>query len=120
MGDPIFTRTFGLDSGPRVRLRLARATDRVAVGALLAERGVVASELSVRRLLAYDPLTRRVLAAFAPIDGTETLVGIGAIDLRPDADVDTLVIDERLTAGLGELLVRILRDRAQARPRRAA
>jgi hypothetical protein len=115
MGVPIFTRTFGLETGPRVRLRLARATDREAVEALLAGRGVAASDLAVRRLLTYDPMTRRVLAAYAPIDGTETLVGIAAIDLRPDADVDTLVVDERITDGLAELLVGVLRDLAEAR-----
>jgi hypothetical protein len=118
--DPIFNRTFGLDSGPRVRLRLARAGDREAFTRLLNDRGVEPDDLDVRRLLAYDPVRRRVLAAFAPIDGVETLVGIGAIDLADDADVDTLVVDERLTAGLGELLVRILRGRAAARGHRVA
>ena len=118
MGDPLFTRTHALDSGPRVRLRLARSTDRDAVAALLASRGVTTSEIAVRRLLAYNPIDRRVLCAFAPLDGTETLVGIGAIDLHPGAEIDTLVVDERLTGGLGELLDRILRGRAQAHQQR--
>src|SRR4051812_7937679 len=118
MGDPIFNRTFGLEAGPRVRLRLARPTDRAAVEALLTSRGVAASEIAVRRLLSYDPVTRRVLAAYAPIDGTETLVGIAAIDLRPAAEIDTLVVDDRTTEGLAELLVRVLRGRAHSHAQR--
>jgi hypothetical protein len=102
-------------AGPRVRLRLARPGDRAAVLALLAGRGVEASELDVRRLLAFDPLGRLVLCAFAPVDGAETLVGLGAIDLAPGAEPDTVVVDERLTEGLGELLAQVLSDRAAAR-----
>jgi hypothetical protein len=109
----VFSRTYGLDFGPRVRLRLARASDLAAVVELLASRGVEADDLELRRLLSYDPVRRRVLAAVAPIDGTETLVGIAAIDLDDDADVDTLVVDERLTDGLGELLGHTLRHRAR-------
>jgi hypothetical protein len=118
MNDAVFTRTFELESGPRVRLRLARPSDRAAVEALLRGRGVVATELDVRRLLAYDPVRRRVYAAFAPLDGTDTLIGLGAIDLDPDAEVDTLVVDDGQTSGLGDVLVRVLR--AQAATRRVA
>ena len=109
----MFTRTFALPSGPRVRLRLAAATDRERVRCLLTERGVEATELDVRRLLAYDPARRRVVCAFAPVDGRETLVGVAAIDLHPGAEVDTLVVDERLTEGLGDLLAAALRGRTR-------
>ena len=108
----VFTRTFALPSGPRVRLRLAMPSDAKRVAALLLERGIDASELEVRRMLAYDPSRRRVACAFAPVDGRETLVGVAAIDLDPGAEVDTLVIDERLTGGLGELMVSVLAARA--------
>lgn len=121
MDDAVFTRTYALDAGPRVRLRLARPADRRAVEELLGGRGVAATELDVRRLLAYDPIERIVLAASAPIDGTETVVGLGAISLTDDdAEVDTLVVDERLTGGLGELLGGVLRGRARAHGRRVA
>src|SRR4051812_48146980 len=108
MHDAVLTRTYALPSGPRVRLRLALLRDRPAVEALLRARGVEATQLDVRRLLGADPGTRLVLAAFAPIDGAERLVGIGAIDLEAGADPDTLVVDERLTDGLGPLLHDIL------------
>lgn len=116
----ILTRTHVLDGGPPVRLRLARRTDEAAVTALLEARGLSTGALDVRRLLAFDPLERVVLCALAPIDGAETVVGIGAIDLAAGADVDALVADERRTPGLGELLGAVLRAQAQARARRAA
>lgn len=109
------TRTYPLPAGPRVRLRLARRGDRAAVRSLLAERGVAASDLDVSRLLTYDPLRRVVLCAFAPVDGAETLVGIGAIDLADGAEPDTVVVDERLTDGLGELLGDVLVEWVAAR-----
>jgi len=113
-------RTYPLAAGPRVHLRLARRGDRDRVRALLAGRGVGASQLEVLRLLTYDPAERAVLCAFAPLDGAETLVGIGAIDLRDGAEPDTLVVDERLTQGLGELLGALLRGRAAERAHRVA
>jgi hypothetical protein len=61
-----------------------------------------------------------VIAAFAPLDGAESLVGIAAIDHEPGAEVDTLVVDERLTRGLAELLVRALSERAASLARRVA
>ena len=119
MAAPVFIRTFALPSGPRVRLRLAVPADRERVECLLRERGVEASELDVRRLLTYDPSRRRVACAFAPIDGKDALVGLAAIDIERGAEVDTLVVDERITHGLGELMVRVLAERA-ARSRRVA
>ncbi len=109
---PVFNRTFPLPAGPRVRIRLATRSDRAGVARLLAGRGVECSDLDVRRLLTYDPTRRRVICALAPVDGRETLVGVAAIDLAPDAEVDTVVVDERLTDGLGELLVEVLSARA--------
>ena len=110
----VLTRTYALPSGPRVRLRLAGMRDREAVAALLGDAS------AAHRLLRHDPARRMVLTAFAPVDGTERLVGIGAIDLDAEADVDTLVVDERLTDGLGPLLDDMLRGRAAAHGRRAA
>jgi hypothetical protein len=47
-----------------------------------------------------------VICACAPVDGRETVVGIGAIELRAGAEVDTLVVDEVRTDVLGEPLRR--------------
>ena len=116
----VFTRSHAPDRGPRVHIRLARPADRAAVHELLAGRGVEASELELKRLLTYDPFRRAVILASAPIDGTETLVGLGAIDLVEDAEPDTVVVDERVTDGLGSLLGRLLVERAQAHARRVA
>ncbi len=110
-------RTFPVPGGPHVRLRMAGPSDRRHVKGLLERRGVPASDLDVQRLLAFDPARRHVLCAFAPLDGAETLMGLGAIDAGEDAP-DVLVVDERLAGGLAELLGRVLVERA--RPRHAA
>ena len=115
-----FTRTYPLQDGLRVRLRLAWRGDAAAVADLLARRGVQAGDLEIGRLLAFDPASRIVLCAFAPIDGCETLVGIGAMDLDEEAEPDALVVDERLAGGLSALLGDVLRDRARAHGRRVA
>ena len=84
-------------------------------------RWLYAGQLEVGRLLTFHPGRRVVLCAFAPIDGHETLVGIGAIDLHEDADPDTLVVDERLAGdGLARLLGDVLVSRARAHGRRVA
>jgi hypothetical protein len=119
MPDSVFTRSLSLASGLRVRLRLARPGDAPEVERLLARRGVAASPLDVRRLLSFDPARRAVLCAFAPLDG-ESLVGLGAIALRHGADPDTLVVDESVAGGLGELLGEVLHRRAASHARRAA
>ena len=125
MPDPIDTgallsRSYPLPYGPRVRLRLARRSDVPGIRALLAQRGVPASELSLDRLVRYDPHRRAVICATAPLGGTESIVGVGAIDMAPDAEPDTIVVDERLTDGLAELLAAALLQRADAHTRRVA
>ena len=107
-------RTFPVPGGPPVRLRLAGPSDRAPVTALLQARGVPADELDVRRLLAYDPARRHVLCALAPLDGSEVLAGIGAIDFGAEAP-DVLVIDERFSPGLSDVLGRVLVERSRAR-----
>jgi hypothetical protein len=69
-------RTFPVPGGPPVRLRLAGPSDLPAVRALLERRGVETDDLTLRRLLAFDPSRRHVLAAFAPLGGQDTLVGV--------------------------------------------
>lgn len=116
----MFTRTHPLPDGPRVRLRLARPSDRDAVADLLRRRNADGFEFGIRRLLRFNPSRRSVLAAFAPIDGEDILVGIGAIDHRPGAEVDTFVADERWWDGVAALLVDALSSRARSRAHRVA
>ena len=115
-----FARTHPLPGGPPVRLRLARRSDAPAVRDLLAGRGIDASDVEVARLLAFDPGARAVICACAPVGGRETVVGIAAIELRTGAEVDTLVVDEARTDGLGELLGETLRRRAEGHAKHVA
>lgn len=116
----LLSRTHALPGAPRVRVRLGGRPDASAAAALLAGRGIAASDLELRRLFTYDPLRRAVLCAFAPIDGHETLVGLAAADLDGDAEPDTMITDENMAPGLATLLGRLLTERARARARRAA
>jgi hypothetical protein len=116
----LLSRSYALPNGPRVRLRLARRRDLPALRGLLEQRGVEVSELELTRLVRFDPMKRTVLCATAFVGGTETVVGVGAIDLAADAVPDTVVVDERLTEGLGELLAAGLTQRAAAHARRVA
>jgi hypothetical protein len=112
----LLARTYELPAGPRVRLRLARRSDRRGLGELLEQRGIEPSPLELERLVRYDPRRRLSICATAPIAGTETVVGVGTIELAgPEAEPDTLVVDERLTEGLGELLRAALVSRAARR-----
>jgi hypothetical protein len=70
--------SFSVD-GIRVRLRMARSSDSGLVRALIARAGGDPVELA--RLVHFDPRRRAVICATALIDGSETLVGIGTIDL---------------------------------------
>ena len=114
------TRTYTLEDGLAVHLRLARRADLEPVRSLLGRRGVESHDLEILRLLSFDPLTRAVVCVFAPIDGQETLVGVGAIALERGALPDTLVTDEQLAPGLAPLLGALLAERAEAHGRRVA
>jgi hypothetical protein len=115
----LLSRSYALPHGPRVRLRLARQGDLPALRALLEQRDVEAGDLELTRLVRFDP-ARTTLCATAFVGGTETVVGVGAIELAADAVPDTVVVDERLTEGLGELLGAALTQRADAHARRVA
>jgi hypothetical protein len=115
----ILKRTHLLDEGPPVRLRLARRGDEPAIAALLDSRGLSSRSGALGDLVHFDPQERLVLCAFADHQPGE-LLGLAAIDLREDADLDTLVVDERTTPGLGSLLGNVLRAQAETRARRAA
>jgi hypothetical protein len=113
-------RTHALTDGLRVSLRLARRGDLDAVRDLLARRGIEPGDVAVRALLDFHPAERAVLCAFAPLGGSPTLVGFAAVDLAEGPEPDTLVVDERLAGGIGELLVAELAERVRVRARRAA
>ena len=116
----LLSRTYELPSGPRVRLRLARRSDLPGFRDLLRRRNVPAGELELERLIRYHPRERAVIAATAPIGGTEAIVGVGAIDLTEDAEPETLVVDARVADGLGRLLAEALVQRARIHARRIA
>jgi hypothetical protein len=96
-----------------VRLRLARPGDEPAIRALAGEHGTEPDSLSVQRLLRFDR-RRLVICATALVGGREVLVGVGAIELEPGAQPDSLLVDDQVTDGLGELLGAALSGRAQA------
>src|SRR5437016_451586 len=97
--------TFHLDSGTRVRLRLARSSDVRAIGDLLARNAGVPDDVGALELVQFDPRARYVVCAAALIDGREQLVGVGAIDLVSDevAEPDLLVVDPEVGGALSRL-----------------
>ncbi len=111
----LLDRTYALEDGHRVRVRLARSSDARAIRELAARRGLDADPLEVARLTRFDPRHRLVISATALIESHETFVGVAAVDLDRDEpfEPDTLIFDERI-AGLGMLLVRALSARARA------
>src|SRR4051812_31303244 len=116
----LLSRTYELPAGPRVRLRYARRSDLRGLRALLEARDIEPSDVELNRLVRYDPSRRAVICACAQIGGTELLVGVGAIDREDGAEPDTLVVDESLTDGLGDLLAAALVGRARSHARRVA
>jgi hypothetical protein len=114
-------RTHRLENGLRVRLRLARSSDAPVIAELLEIVGVPAAELVRASLVRHDPRRRLVLCATALIDSTETLIGVGAIDLeRGDAGPELLVLDPRFPGAVGELMSDVLIGRARALARSRA
>jgi hypothetical protein len=112
----LLSHSYVLRRGPRVRLRMARLRDEQAIRELLVGRGLDPGDLELGRLVRFDPRRRVAICATALIGSRETVVGFGAIDLDrgPLTEPDMLVVDERLTDGLGELLHAALRGRARA------
>jgi hypothetical protein len=112
----LLAQSYPLPRGPRVRLRLAQLRDAPEIRALLERQGVEPEELEIARLVRFDPRARVAICATALLGSTETVVGVGAIELDAnlDAEPDTLVVDDELTDGLDELLKRALTGRANA------
>jgi hypothetical protein len=99
---------------------MAQPRDAAAIRALLRERRGDPEELEVARLVSFDPRRRMVICATALIGSTDTIVGIGAMDLDADGP-DLILVDDTAADGLEELLTRALVSRArQIAGRRAA
>ena len=94
-----------LDGGDDVRLRLTRPNDRDLVRGFLEGLSPESRRL-VRRFTFFDPRRRLVVAATAPIDGRETVVGLADVELLETglADLTLVVADDRQGRGVGKLL----------------
>jgi hypothetical protein len=94
---------------------MARSSDAAPIRALLERVDFAAGDLELARLVQFDPRHRYVICAAGLIDGAETLVGVGAIQLdteeRP-AEPETLVVTGEHAADVAELLTGALIDRA--------
>ena|ERR1700730_6672324 len=110
----MLSQSYELPRGPRVRLRVARPGDAPGLRALWEQQGVEFDELELSRVVRADPRRRLVICAGSLIGFKETIVGLGAIDLEQGGEPDTLVVDNRLTDGLSDLLLAALRGRAAA------
>jgi hypothetical protein len=99
---------YTLRDGTRVCLRLARSSDIPAVRELLADRGLDLAALELTRLVHFDPRRRYVVCATSLLESSETLLGLGAIDLEDAAEPDLLVVREGHSSDLGKLLTQAL------------
>jgi hypothetical protein len=112
-------RTWRLDNGFVIRLRLARRTDAAAVRDLLERCGAEASDLAVERLVRHDPRRGVAICATAPIDGHEEVVGVGAISFD-SSEPHTVACDARMDADGARLVDDALREMVRRRARRVA
>ena len=103
-----------LPRGPRVCLRLARRRDLAGIADLFTRQGIPVHELSLARLVSFDLLSQLVLCATALIGTTETVVGVGAIELDRPTEPTLVVVDDAETEGLAELLAGALVAHATA------
>jgi len=110
-----------LPGGARVRLRMLATSDARELRALLALHGDDRDGLQAARLLRFDPRRRLVLCARALLDGSEALVGVGAIDLGAELPEPHLLVSDELAApGVSDLLRGALVGRALALARTRA
>jgi acetyltransferase len=114
----MLSRAHELDSGLSVRLRLTRPTDADRVRGFLerqspetrARRFFTAmprvSDATVRHFTYYDPRAMLIVAATAPTDGTEEVVGLADVALLATglAEIGVIVDEERHGQGVGRLL----------------
>jgi hypothetical protein len=113
---PLLGRTYALERGPRVCLRMARFRDRQGIAELLASHRLDPGELGLTRLVNFDPGRQLVIVATALVDATERIVGVGAIDLDSAGEMKPTIVlvDDELTGGLEPLVRRALTGQAAA------
>jgi hypothetical protein len=111
--DPAVGRSYQLQDGLRIRLRMVGPRDAVGVRALLERQGLAVDDLELARLLRFDPRCRAVVCASALIGPTETIVALGSIDLDAQSP-DMVVADAGVGEGLRELVANALMSRARA------
>jgi hypothetical protein len=93
---------------------MVQPRDAEAITAFLERQGLTVDELELARMLRFDPRCRAVICASALIEGRESIVAVGAIDL--DAHTPDIILAERDQAEhLGELLSTALCSRARSR-----
>jgi hypothetical protein len=97
---------YTLQDGLPVRLRLARGSDAPAIRTLLERHGGT-DDLEPARLVYFDPRRRFVLCAAGLVDGTEMLLGVGAISLGA-TDPDLLLVADGCPEEVAGLLHRAL------------
>lgn len=111
---PLLERSYPLPGGRRVRLRLARMRDAVALEELL---GGKRGGLAATRLARFDPRRSVVVCAGALIASVETLVGVGAIELHASTPHLVAYDESRLNPEEGEALTGLLERALCARQR---
>ena len=98
--DSVFTRTYPVARAARPAAPGAAGRRRGRSPRCWRRRGLRRRRARRRRLLRVRPAGAPCCARSRRLDGGETLVGIGAIDLDEDAEPDS-VVDERLAGGVG-------------------
>ena len=117
---PSLGRSFPLSTGIRVRLRYARPSDRESITYLFADQRLQISDADLGRLVRFDPRRRLVICATALLGTSETIVGVGSIELEGRTVAPSVVVDPRVGDGLRELLGGALAGRARALAARRA
>jgi hypothetical protein len=115
----LLARTWRLESGLQVRLRVARRGDAAAVRDLFARCGVEISDLEVERLVRPDPRRELTICAMTPLGGREELVGVGAVSFDRE-EPHTVTCDARMEPDGARLVDEALRELVRRRTRRVA
>jgi hypothetical protein len=111
----LLASSYALPRGPRVTLRLVRGRDLSGIRGLARRAGADLDELALVRLVNFDLSAQIVMCATALVGTSETVVGVGAIELdAPNPAPSRLIVDEELTDGLAGLLTGALTGHAAA------
>jgi hypothetical protein len=108
-------RTATLADGTRMSMRRVRLRDLDALRALAGRAGIVCEDFELARLVRSDPGDRLVLCATTVRGRTETVLGVGVIELSGSATMPSLIlVDPACGRPLAVLLAEALLDRARA------